>query len=143
VKSEILYSNCVPKVMDSGDLRSLCMEDERANDFYDWYTQGTYVREQSVIKVWLIILIILAALLVLTCSLSCYYNYKLHFTGRVPFRMPRCCPDCLFPRPPEDIVVEQVSDDNGSRRMTAKFPQSTERMSSFRKAALDKYKIIG
>jgi hypothetical protein len=29
----------------------------------------------------------------------CYYNYKVHYTKKVPHEMPEQCPECIFPKP--------------------------------------------
>lgn len=49
-------------------------------------------------NVWIIIVIVIAALMCCICSLSCFYNYKVFRTRVAPFWVPSFCPDCLFPR---------------------------------------------
>lgn len=77
----------------------------QGNDFVDYYLSQDS-NDVHVINRWkfnvggpfaLTIISIISASLCVLCSLSCFYNYRIHHGQGPPFIAPSFCPECLFP----------------------------------------------
>lgn len=77
----------------------------QGNDLVDYYTQQgiddprviSHWKFQNVVKFLGVILIVVASLMCVLCSLSCFYQYRVHHHHDPPFPVCSWCPDCLFP----------------------------------------------
>lgn len=98
---DYLFSACIPLTMKSRDMAQICRVVAKGNDYVDYYASF----EPHLIDGWklshmhilLVILVVITCILFCICSLSCYYHYQVSKHNKVPFNVPRFCPECLFP----------------------------------------------
>ena len=112
--SHYLFSTCLPYEMTSREIQRVCLNVAKGNDFVDY--SKLYIDDDD-LKEWhfthmhffLFGLIVLILILASICSLSCYYHYKVLRTHEVPFKVPRFCPECLFPHSHYKRLIEHES----------------------------------
>eukprot|EP00347_Sterkiella_histriomuscorum_P021922 403332305 len=113
--SHYLFSTCIPRDMTSRNIQNVCMHVAKGNDYLDYskiYIDGERSKNEwrfNHMHYFLLVLIIIILILVLICSLSCYYHYIVLRTHKVPFRVPKFCPECLFPHSHYKRMIEHES----------------------------------
>ncbi|CDW79578.1 UNKNOWN [Stylonychia lemnae] len=113
MSSSYLFSTCIPIQFTSRLIQSICKDVASGNDFVD-YSQNFISQEMKSWKFnhmhyFLIAIVVVIIILVLVCTLSCYYHYQILRTHKVPFKMPKCCPECLFPHTHYKRMIDHES----------------------------------
>ena len=106
-----LFSACVPSEFAPKQIMNICKEVADGNDYRDYLLDDgdpTVSRwKWAHMNVWATVVIVVASLMCLICTLSCYYNYRIFRTGEQPCPVPPCCPDCLFPRVDQQELLQK------------------------------------
>lgn len=68
------------------------------NDYTD-YSMQIKPEEKGFGPFWTTFFVIICIIGCIFCGFVCYYNYKVHYTKKVPHEMPEQCPECIFPKP--------------------------------------------